>query len=57
MQQIGHFLNGRHVAPSGSDASQDVFNPATGDVTGRVTLGGADVVAQAVAYANAAWPA
>ena len=55
MQQIGHFLNGRHVA--GSGASQDVFNPATGEVTGRVALGGGDVIAQAVAFANAAWPA
>ena len=55
MQQIGHFLNGRHVVGTGPE--QDVFNPATGEVSGRVTLGDAGLVAEAVAFANAAWPA
>src|SRR5215472_1612504 len=54
MQQIGHFLNGRAVA--GNGATGDVFNPATGELTGKVAMGGAAEVDAAVKAAMAAWP-
>ncbi len=55
MNQIGHFINGRVVPPAG--ATLPVTNPATGDVTGQVALGGAADVDAAVQAAAAAWPA
>ena len=56
---IDHFING-HVATSAAGAagrSQDVTNPATGAVTGRVALASAVDVDTAVAAAQAAFPA
>ena len=53
---IDHFIAGQRVAGR-SGRTQDVFNPATGAVTGQVALAGADEVAQAVAAAQAAFPA
>jgi malonate-semialdehyde dehydrogenase (acetylating)/methylmalonate-semialdehyde dehydrogenase len=53
---IAHFISGQ--ATTGSSArSQDVFNPATGAVTGRVTLANTHDVNTAVASAQAAFPA
>ncbi|MDO9202473.1 MAG: methylmalonate-semialdehyde dehydrogenase (CoA acylating), partial [Hydrogenophaga sp.] len=49
---IAHYIGGA-VAAGSSTRAQDVFNPATGAVTGRVALANtADVVA-AVAAAQA----
>ena len=54
---IGHFING-HITPGHSAGrTQDVFNPATGAVTGRVALADAAQVGAAVAAAQAAYPA
>ncbi len=53
---IGHYINGKMV-PSGSGREQDVFNPATGAVSGRVQLGSTEEVNLAVAAAQAAFPA
>ena len=53
---IDHFIAGQRVAGR-SGRTQDVFNPATGAVTGQVALAGTDEVAQAVAAAQAAFPA
>ncbi len=53
---IDHHINGRRVANS-SGRSQDVFNPATGAVTGRAGLAAAEQVNAAVAAAAAAFPA
>ncbi|MES2400588.1 MAG: aldehyde dehydrogenase family protein, partial [Pseudomonadota bacterium] len=53
---IGHFVNGQAVAGT-SGRSQDVFNPATGAVTGKVALAGVKDVDAAVAAAQAAFPA
>ncbi|MBP8229427.1 MAG: aldehyde dehydrogenase family protein, partial [Xylophilus sp.] len=53
---IDHFISGQVVAGS-SGRTQDVFNPATGAVTGRVALANATEVGQAVAAAQAAFPA
>jgi malonate-semialdehyde dehydrogenase (acetylating)/methylmalonate-semialdehyde dehydrogenase len=56
MREIGHFIGGRQAGqPSGRSA--EVFNPATGEVTGRVALADAATVKAAVAAAAAAQPA
>jgi len=52
---IAHYIGGR-LAPGSADRSQDVFNPATGAVTGRVALAGSAEVDAAVAAAQAAFP-
>ncbi|GMG82438.1 CoA-acylating methylmalonate-semialdehyde dehydrogenase [Paralimibaculum aggregatum] len=54
--EIGHYVGGAQVAGR-SGRAQEVYNPATGAVTGRVALAGADEVAEAVAAARAAFPA
>ena len=56
ISNIDHFIADQRVAGR-SGRTQDVFNPATGAVTGQVALAGADEVAQAVAAAQAAFPA
>ncbi|MCW5654867.1 CoA-acylating methylmalonate-semialdehyde dehydrogenase [Hydrogenophaga sp.] len=56
VSNIDHFVNGHNVAGSGA-RRQDVFNPATGAVTGRVALASAADVDAAVAAAQAAFPA
>ncbi len=52
---IDHYINGRRVA-NRSGRGQDVFNPATGAVTGRAGLADAEQVDAAVAAAAAAFP-
>ena len=56
VRQLGHFVGGRWIE-SHSRQSQDVVNPATGEVLARVALGDTDDVARAVAAARAAFPA
>lgn len=53
---IDHFISGRVTAAT-SGRSQDVYNPATGAVTGKVALANAEEVNAAVAAAQAAFPA
>ncbi len=55
---IDHYVGGRIVAGAAGAAGrfQDVFNPATGAVTGRVALASATDVGSAVASARAAFP-
>ncbi|ATH76291.1 MULTISPECIES: CoA-acylating methylmalonate-semialdehyde dehydrogenase [Halomonadaceae] len=53
---IHHFINGQRSEGT-SGTSQDVFNPATGQVTGRVALASAADVDTAVQAAQAAFPA
>lgn len=53
---IQHFINGQ-VTAGESAQSQDVYNPATGRVTGRVSLASALDVNSAVEAAQAAFPA
>ena len=55
IKQIGHWINGGEVAGTGRE--QDVFNPATGEVTGRVALASVSDLEQAVDAARAALPA
>lgn len=53
--QLTHFINGQRTAPSAR--SQTVFEPATGQPRGEVSLASASEVAQAIAEAKAAFPA
>ncbi|WEK32776.1 MAG: CoA-acylating methylmalonate-semialdehyde dehydrogenase [Candidatus Pseudomonas phytovorans] len=50
---IEHYINDERV--SRDDRYQDVYNPATGEVTGRVVLASAGTVSEAVAAAKAAF--
>lgn len=56
MREIGHFIGGRQVAGTSGDFG-DVYDPAAGEVSARVTLANAEEVNAAVAAAVAAWPA
>ncbi|MEO7128421.1 MAG: aldehyde dehydrogenase family protein, partial [Rhodoferax sp.] len=53
---IDHYIAG-HVVASTAGRAQDVFNPATGAVTGRVAMANRSDVDKAVAAARAAFPA
>ncbi len=55
-QHIQHYINGR-IVESTSGRQQDVFNPATGEVSAQVVLGSQEEVNAAVAAAQAAAPA
>lgn len=54
--QIGHYISGQLVTPA-NETTQAVFNPATGQQTGNVTLASVKTVDAAVAAAQAAFPA
>ncbi|MCB8838638.1 CoA-acylating methylmalonate-semialdehyde dehydrogenase [Aurantimonas sp. VKM B-3413] len=56
MQDIGHFIGGRHVAGT-SGRTADVFNPATGEVQAKVALASAEELRAAVENARDAQPA
>ncbi|MBI5275132.1 MAG: CoA-acylating methylmalonate-semialdehyde dehydrogenase [Burkholderiales bacterium] len=56
LASIDHWIGGR-VVPGASGRRADVFNPATGQVSGKVALASADEVALAVASAKAAFAA
>jgi malonate-semialdehyde dehydrogenase (acetylating)/methylmalonate-semialdehyde dehydrogenase len=53
---IQHYINGK-ITAGGSDQTQAVYNPATGQVTGQVALANHHDVEAAVAAARAAFPA
>ena len=55
MTTVGHFINGETVADA--ERTQDVFNPATGAVSKQVALASKQTVEQAIAAAQAAFPA
>jgi malonate-semialdehyde dehydrogenase (acetylating)/methylmalonate-semialdehyde dehydrogenase len=55
-RRIEHFIRGE-IVPSTSGRSQDVTNPATGDVSAQVALASVDEVNAAVAAASEAAPA
>ncbi|MDT8319817.1 MAG: CoA-acylating methylmalonate-semialdehyde dehydrogenase [Xanthomonadales bacterium] len=52
---VGHFINGSMVADE--IRTQEIFNPATGRVLRRVALAGKATVEDAIAAAEAAFPA
>jgi len=53
MYQVGHFIGGKHVAGT-SGRKQAIFNPATGEVQGEVSLASAEELNAAVENAKAA---
>jgi malonate-semialdehyde dehydrogenase (acetylating)/methylmalonate-semialdehyde dehydrogenase len=55
MTTIGHFINGQSVTPEGR--TQDVYNPSTGAVEKSVLLASKQTVQEAIAAAQAAFPA
>jgi len=52
---VSHLINGQTV--SGNGRQQDIYNPATGKVSGQVELASKGVVEQAIAAAEEAFPA
>ncbi|MEP6608504.1 MAG: CoA-acylating methylmalonate-semialdehyde dehydrogenase [Burkholderiaceae bacterium] len=56
LADIPHWIGGERSSGA-SSRSSPVFNPATGDVTGQVQLGNADIVDAAVDAARSALPA
>ena len=54
MQMLGNFINGQLLAGQ-SDRSGPVYNPATGQQSGRVGLSSADETRVAIAAAQDAW--
>lgn len=56
INEIGHYINGQRVSGERTKV-QDVYNPATGEVTGSVALASTAEVDMAVAAAQAAFPA
>ncbi len=54
MQTIGHFINGEMQVDT--SRTQPVYNPATGEASKQVSLGGARTIDEAVAAAKAAFP-
>jgi malonate-semialdehyde dehydrogenase (acetylating)/methylmalonate-semialdehyde dehydrogenase len=55
MNIVGHLINGEMVSDTGR--TQDVFNPATGKVEKQVALASKKTTEQAIAAAQAAYPA
>ncbi|MFT6900716.1 MAG: malonate-semialdehyde dehydrogenase (acetylating)/methylmalonate-semialdehyde dehydrogenase [Colwellia sp.] len=55
MNTIGHLINGE--INTDATRTQDVFNPATGQVIRQVALASVETVEQAISYAQAAFPA
>ncbi|MFV8781119.1 CoA-acylating methylmalonate-semialdehyde dehydrogenase [Microbulbifer sp. SA54] len=55
MSIVGHFINGQVV--DAAERTQDVFNPATGEATKQVAIAAKSTVEEAIAAAQAAYPA
>ncbi|WP_343222673.1 CoA-acylating methylmalonate-semialdehyde dehydrogenase [Marinobacterium ramblicola] len=54
-QTVGHFIGGENVLTQGR--TQPIYNPSTGEVCGEVELASVATVEQAIANAQAAYPA
>ncbi|MBW6391164.1 CoA-acylating methylmalonate-semialdehyde dehydrogenase [Billgrantia antri] len=55
MTTLGHLINGTRVNDEGR--TQDIFNPSIGEVSGQVSLASKATVEEAIAAAQAAFPA
>lgn len=55
MATVGHFINGQHITDG--ERTQDVYNPSTGAVSKQVALASKATVEEAIAAAQAAFPA
>jgi malonate-semialdehyde dehydrogenase (acetylating)/methylmalonate-semialdehyde dehydrogenase len=56
MNKIGHYINGKYMAGTGARLG-DVYNPATGEVSGQITMATATETEAAITAAQAAFPA
>ncbi|CAO3451553.1 CoA-acylating methylmalonate-semialdehyde dehydrogenase [Azospirillum largimobile] len=56
MTIVAHLIGGKTDAPAGTRTA-DIVNPATGDVAGQVALASRSTVEEAIAAAEAAFPA
>jgi malonate-semialdehyde dehydrogenase (acetylating) / methylmalonate-semialdehyde dehydrogenase len=56
MNKIGHYINGKHVTGI-SKRLGDVYSPATGAVSGQITMATASETEAAISAAQAAFPA
>lgn len=56
MNSIHNYIAGE-VVSSNSGNTQDILDPATGEVTGKVDLSSSQEVSEAIAAAKKAWPA
>jgi len=56
LKNIGHFVNGKAIPGSGARHGE-IFNPATGEATGAVSLASTEEVKEAISAAAAAFPA
>ncbi|WP_237063102.1 CoA-acylating methylmalonate-semialdehyde dehydrogenase [Microbulbifer zhoushanensis] len=54
MSIVGHYINGQ--VSEAAERTQDVFNPATGEVTRQVAIAAKSTVEEAIAAAQAAYP-
>ncbi|SHF92220.1 malonate-semialdehyde dehydrogenase (acetylating) / methylmalonate-semialdehyde dehydrogenase [Microbulbifer donghaiensis] len=55
MKIVGHYINGQ--VSEAAERTQDVYNPATGEVTKQVAIAAKETVEEAIAAAQAAFPA
>ena len=55
MATVGHFINGQQITDG--ERTQDVYNPSTGAVSKQVSLASKATVEEAIAAAQAAFPA
>ena len=55
MSTVGHLINGESITTT--ERTQDVFNPSTGEVSKQVALASKETVEEAIAAAQAAFPA
>jgi len=51
--QVTHYINGKEVTSTGR--TQEIFNPATGEVIGKVTMADKSIIEQAIQAAKAAF--
>lgn len=54
MYQVTHFIQGKSITTSGR--TSDIYNPATGEVIGKVQMADKAIVEQAIAAAKNAFP-
>ena len=55
MKRVGHLING--AVTLNGERTQEVFNPSTGEADKQVLLASKATVEEAIAAANAAFPA
>ena len=55
MHTVGHLINGSRCHEA--ERTQDIFNPATGEVSRQVAIASTETVEKAIAAAHAAYPA